>query len=299
MPIIDRHLVFSFFLFNRSFSVQPLPRGFHQLSPLSLQEILLIFVIKRQRAPLLKAVMTSASPAARPATGEPIAPSYSSLPDQPTNRSKVCQVKTAVPLGSSSSIAADKAVKETLDGISDDGPPFEECFEFENSPNSIQSVKCRLKAHLSFVFKFNQEIPFLDVSVKRHDNNSFSTSIYRKKTFTGLYTKWDSFTPRKYKINLIRTLTYRCLRICSSSSLLQSALNDVKNLLSRNGYPRDIITYNMNDVVTRNRNKPKKILSLRYPKEMFSSFCLIWDSRVISSQSSLNLVSTSSTVVLT
>ena len=45
----------------------------------------------------------------------------------------------------------------------------------------------------------------------------FSTSIYRKKTFTVLYTKRDSFTPRKYKINLIRTLTCRCLRICSST----------------------------------------------------------------------------------
>ena len=32
---------------------------------------------------------------------------------------------------------------------------------------------------------------------------------------------------------------------------------DLKNLLSPNGYPRGVITYNMNDVVTRNRNKPK------------------------------------------
>ena len=61
--------------------------------------------------------MTSASPAARPAIGEPIAPTYSSLPDQPTNRSKVCQVKEAVLLGSSSSIAANKAVKETLEDV--------------------------------------------------------------------------------------------------------------------------------------------------------------------------------------
>ena len=41
-------------------------------------------------------------------------------------------------------------MKETLEGISDDGPVFEECFEFENSPNSIQSVKGRLRAHFSF-----------------------------------------------------------------------------------------------------------------------------------------------------
>ena len=68
-------------------------------------------------------------------------------------------------------------------------------------------------------FENNYEIPFLDVSVKRHENKSFSTSIYCKKTLSGLYTKWDSFTPRKYKINLIRTLIYRCLRIYSSTSL--------------------------------------------------------------------------------
>ena len=48
----------------------------------------------------------------------------------------------------------------------------------------------------------------------------------------GLYTKWDSFTPRKYKINLIRTLTYRCFRICSTASLLQSAVEDL-NLITK------------------------------------------------------------------
>jgi len=31
----------------------------------------------------------------------------------------------------------------------------------------------------------------------------------------GLCTKWDSFTLRKYKVNLIRTLTFRCFRISS------------------------------------------------------------------------------------
>ena len=52
----------------------------------------------------------------------------------------------------------------------------------------------------------NQEIPFLDVLIKRHQN-AFSTTVHRKKTFTGLYTKWDSFTPRKYfhKIDSVNT----------------------------------------------------------------------------------------------
>ena len=88
----------------------------------------------------------------------------------------------------------------------------------------------------------NREIPFLDVCIKR-DHNTFSTTIHHKKTFTGFYTKWDSFTPRKYKVNLIRTLTYRCLRICSKSTLLQSALSDLKNSLLQNGYPKGVINY--------------------------------------------------------
>ena len=93
--------------------------------------------------------------------------------------------------------------------------------------------------------------------------------IYRKKTFTGLYTQWDSCTPRKYKINLIRTLSYRCLRICSSLCLLQSALDDLERHLSRSGYPRGIISYNINDVVNKHRNKHKDIITVP-KKEMFN-----------------------------
>ena len=112
---------------------------------------------------------------------------------------------------------------------------------FPNKDTAVQFLSYLNTRHknIQFTTEFEQdeEIPFLDVLIKRQPNNSFSTSIYRKKTFTGLYTQWDSFTPRKYKVNLIRTLTYRCLRICSSPRLLQSALDDLKKQLSRNGYP--------------------------------------------------------------
>ena len=127
----------------------------------------------------------------------------------------------------------------------------------------------------------NQEIPFLDVCIKRNLNN-FTTTVHRKTTFTGLYTKWDSFTPRKYKINLIRTLTYRCLRICSSSSLLQSTLFDLKNTLLQNGYPRGVLCYNINDVLNRQKNRsaepattvPKKDIILVLPFLGFQSEAL-------------------------
>ena len=114
----------------------------------------------------------------------------------------------------------------------------------------------------------------LDVSVKRQDNSSFSTSLYRKKTFTELYTKWDLFTPRKYKINLIRTLTCRCLRICFSSCLLQSALNDLKNLLSRNGYPRRY--YFLQHERCHHPEQTKRSYHYRTQKRCFHRFALSW-----------------------
>ena len=61
--------------------------------------------------------------------------------------------------------------------------------------------------------------------------------------------------------------TYRCLRI-SFFCLLQSALGDLKRHLSRSGYPRGIISYNMNDVVNKHRNKPKEIITVP-KKEIF------------------------------
>ena len=117
------------------------------------------------------------------------------------------------------------------------------------------------KWNITIDFEQDNEIPCLEILIKRCPNNTFATSIYWEKTFTGLYTKWDSFTPRKYKINLIRTLTYRCYRIYSSAFLLKSALDDLRKLLLQNGYPHGIITYNINDVLNRNRNKPNSPVS--------------------------------------
>ena len=95
---------------------------------------------------------------------------------------------------------------------------------------------CHSSIKFTIEFEQNNAIPFLDILITRNQNSTFMTSIYRKKTFTGLYSRWDSFTPRKYKINLIRSLTYRYYRLCSSGSLLQSALHDLRKLLLQNGY---------------------------------------------------------------
>ena len=102
---------------------------------------------------------------------------------------------------------------------------------FDSKSNALQFLQylnsCHVNIKFTIEFEENNVIPFLDVLIKRH-NHIFSTSIYRKKTFTGLYTKWDSFTPRKYKVNLIRNLTFRCFRQGRSQDFSKGGSHCVK-----------------------------------------------------------------------
>ena len=57
-------------------------------------------------------------------------------------------------------------------------------------------------------------------------------------------------------MTLVDDTVYRCFRICSTASLLKSAVEDLKRLLLQNGYPQGIITLNINNVLNKNRNRP-------------------------------------------
>ena len=48
----------------------------------------------------------------------------------------------------------------------------------------------------------DNQLPFLDVFIRR-DNGTFCTSVYRKPTFSGVYSNFYSFMPQLYKLNLI------------------------------------------------------------------------------------------------
>ena len=62
-------------------------------------------------------------------------------------------------------------------------------------------------------FKVNNSLPFLDVLIT-HTDKGFASNLYRKNTFTGLHTNFDSLSPIQYKVNLISVqILYH---ICSS-----------------------------------------------------------------------------------
>ena len=54
-------------------------------------------------------------------------------------------------------------------------------------------------------------LPILDTLIDRCD--SFSTSVYRKTSFTGFFTSFDSFVPLSYKRGLVYTLHDRYFKI--------------------------------------------------------------------------------------
>ena len=65
------------------------------------------------------------------------------------------------------------------------------------------------------------KMSFLDVQVICEDK-TFTTCVYR--TFSGVYTHFDSFLSSTYKFGSVYTLAYRCLGICSSWTKLYNCL---------------------------------------------------------------------------
>jgi hypothetical protein len=80
-------------------------------------------------------------------------------------------------------------------------------------------------------------LSFLDVLVERQPSIGFETRKYRKETFTGLLTKWDSFVPKRYKYNAISTMAYRATIICSTYKALHDEFDIIRDLALQNGYP--------------------------------------------------------------
>ena len=99
--------------------------------------------------------------------------------------------------------------------------------------NVISLKKKKNALHPSLVFTHEKEISnllsFL-VVLEKKSKKKFLTSVYRKSKFTGQYTPWDLFGPKKSKTNLIGILVHRALEICSPEKL-SSEVNKIKNIL--------------------------------------------------------------------
>ena len=98
--------------------------------------------------------------------------------------------------------------------------------------------------HSNFKFNFeveqNNSFSFLDVKICR-ENDRFTTSIYRKLTFSAVFTHFNSFIPASYKHGLVNTLIFRCFKICSSYEKIHNEIVSLKDILKHNSYPKNFI----------------------------------------------------------
>ena len=92
--------------------------------------------------------------------------------------------------------------------------------------------------NLKFTYeKFENENPhFLDIEIA-----PTGLKIYRKDTFTGHYTDFNSFVPWNFRISWIRSLVYRTKKLCDRSNF-KEGIENVKRFASWNGFPRNVRT---------------------------------------------------------
>ena len=81
----------------------------------------------------------------------------------------------------------------------------------------------------------NGVLNFLDLNICSA-GGQFTTNVYRKPTFTGLYLQADSFLPENYKLGLINTLLNRAFRLCSSWQGFHKEVEFLRNILRQNGF---------------------------------------------------------------
>ena len=84
--------------------------------------------------------------------------------------------------------------------------------------------------------EINNQLSFLDIKVFR-SLEGFSTSVFRKSTFTGLGLNFFSFCPINFKLNSCKTLMHRAFTICSSWLGLHEEIMFLEKYFKNNCYP--------------------------------------------------------------
>ena len=95
--------------------------------------------------------------------------------------------------------------------------------------------------------KFTSEIgpstlPFLDtcITLPTKENESFTSSVYRKSTYTGLILNFSAICPNPWKFGLLQCFLHRAYIISSNWILFHKEVDFLKNIFMRNGYPEDM-----------------------------------------------------------
>ena len=110
----------------------------------------------------------------------------------------------------------------------------------------------------AFQVEKNNEVNFLDVLIKRVNNNKLETGVYPKPTSTDICINWNTHVPTEWKIGTLRNLIKRAKLICSGDGLVKEEMKYLANLFQEDtNYPMSIINtiaqQELNDSQSKNR----------------------------------------------
>ena len=118
------------------------------------------------------------------------------------------------------------------------------------------------------------KLSFLDIEVSR-EKGKFVTTVYRKPTFSGVCTHFESFLPTIYKFGMAYTLVYRCFKICSDWTKFHEELSFLKQVFLKNGYPLSFIDNCFKTFVDKLFIKRPQLITVE-KKILFLSITIPW-----------------------
>ena len=115
-------------------------------------------------------------------------------------------------------------------------------FESSESANSFRKYMSSKHQNINFTVEKENvgSLSILDFKICRK-NGKFVTSVYRKPTFSGVFTNYESFIPTHQKRGLLHTLLHRSFSIRCDFKTFHSEIDHLKTILIKNNYPLNFI----------------------------------------------------------
>ena len=95
-----------------------------------------------------------------------------------------------------------------------------------------------------------EKLSFLDCLVQKLEH-AFKTTVYVKATHAGDCMNYKSICPDRYKVAVIRSLMHRAYNICSDGHELYLEIQRIKQLLTNNNFPANIIDESIEKFLTK------------------------------------------------
>ena len=114
-------------------------------------------------------------------------------------------------------------------------------FESEIGAETFHTYLNTKYKNIKFTYEkqIENKLPFLDILISNNEN--LQTSVFHKKTYTGLLLNYSSFVLDSYKYGLIKTLIDRMYKINSIWTSFDINLENFKQVLLKNQYPLTMV----------------------------------------------------------